>query len=62
MPSVCFSGIRYTITKENQRNLIWEYSSRRTSLNGTGGYLKVGRKGNAKWFFSENRRLDISWF
>ena len=25
--------------------------SRRTSLNGTGGYLKVGRKGNAKWFF-----------
>lgn len=30
-----------------------EVDSRRTSLNGTGGYLKVGRKGNAKWFFSE---------
>ena len=26
---------------------------KRTSLNGTGGYLKVGRKGNAKWSFSE---------
>ena len=25
----------------------------RTSLNGTGGYLKAGRKGNAKWAFSE---------
>ena len=25
----------------------------RTSLNGTGGYVKVGRKGNAKWSFSE---------
>jgi len=25
----------------------------RTSLNGTGGYMKVGRKGNAKWSFSE---------
>lgn len=25
----------------------------RTSLSGTGGYLRVGRKGNAKWFFSE---------
>jgi len=25
----------------------------RTSLNGTGGYLKVGRKGNNKWSFSE---------
>jgi len=25
----------------------------RTSLNGTGGYLKLGRKGNAKWTFSE---------
>lgn len=29
----------------------------RTSLNGTGGYLKVGRKGNAKWSFSET----FSW-
>ncbi|MDR1332246.1 MAG: carbohydrate binding family 9 domain-containing protein [Tannerella sp.] len=26
----------------------------RTSLNGTGGYVQVGRKGNAKWAFSEN--------
>ena len=26
----------------------------RTSLNGTGGYVKVGRKGNAKWAFSES--------
>lgn len=25
----------------------------RRSLNGTGGYVKVGRKGNAKWNFSE---------
>jgi len=25
----------------------------RTSLNGTGGYLKAGRKGNIKWSFSE---------
>ncbi|WP_277466032.1 DUF5916 domain-containing protein [Parabacteroides sp. PF5-6] len=25
----------------------------RTALNGTGGYLKVGRKGNARWSFSE---------
>jgi hypothetical protein len=25
----------------------------RTFLNGTGGYLKVGRKGNAKWSFAE---------
>ena len=25
----------------------------RTSLNGTGGYVKAGRKGNAKWTFSE---------
>lgn len=25
----------------------------KTSLNGTGGYLKIGRKGNAKWAFSE---------
>ena len=25
----------------------------RSSLNGTGGYVKVGRKGNAKWNFSE---------
>jgi hypothetical protein len=25
----------------------------RTSLSGTGGYLKVGRKGNAKWTFAE---------
>jgi hypothetical protein len=25
----------------------------RTSLNGTGGYLKLGRKGNSKWSFSE---------
>ncbi|MDL2265093.1 carbohydrate binding family 9 domain-containing protein [Parabacteroides sp. OttesenSCG-928-G21] len=25
----------------------------RTSLTGTGGYLKIGRKGNAKWTFSE---------
>ena len=29
----------------------------RTSLNGTGGYLKAGRKGNAKWTFSET----FSW-
>ena len=29
----------------------------RTSLNGTGGYLKAGRKGNAKWAFSET----FSW-
>jgi len=29
----------------------------RTSLNGTGGYLKAGRKGNAKWSFSET----FSW-
>jgi len=29
----------------------------RTSLNGTGGYLKAGRKGNAKWSFSE----QFSW-
>ena len=29
----------------------------RTSLNGTGGYLKTGRKGNAKWSFSE----QFSW-
>lgn len=27
--------------------------SERRSLSGTGGYLKVGRKGNAKWAFSE---------
>jgi hypothetical protein len=26
---------------------------RRTSLNGTGGYVQAGRKGNAKWAFSE---------
>jgi hypothetical protein len=25
----------------------------RTALNGTGGYLKIGRKGNSKWVFSE---------
>lgn len=29
----------------------------RTSLNGTGGYVKVGRKGNAKWSFSE----EFNW-
>ena len=29
----------------------------RTSLNGTGGYLKAGRKGNAKWSFTET----FSW-
>jgi hypothetical protein len=29
----------------------------RTSLNGTGGYLKAGRKGNVKWSFSET----LSW-
>lgn len=29
----------------------------RRSLNGTGGYVKVGRKGNAKWAFSET----FSW-
>jgi hypothetical protein len=29
----------------------------RTSLNGTGGYVKAGRKGNAKWSFSET----FSW-
>lgn len=29
----------------------------RRSLSGTGGYLKVGRKGNAKWTFSET----FSW-
>lgn len=29
----------------------------RRSLTGTGGYLKVGRKGNAKWNFSET----VSW-
>lgn len=29
----------------------------RRSLNGTGGYLKAGRKGNAKWNFSET----FSW-
>ena len=29
----------------------------RTSLSGTGGYLKAGRKGNAKWAFSET----FSW-
>ncbi len=29
----------------------------RTSLNGTGGYIKAGRKGNAKWAFSET----FSW-
>lgn len=26
----------------------------RTSLSGTGGYVKVGRRGNAKWTFSES--------
>lgn len=31
--------------------------STRSSLSGTGGYLKVGRKGNAKWTFSEN----VAW-
>ena len=30
-----------------------EVDESRTSLNGTGGYLKAGRKGNAKWAFSE---------
>ena len=30
----------------------------RTSLNGTGGYVKAGRKGNAKWSFSET----FNWF
>jgi hypothetical protein len=30
---------------------------RRTSLNGTGGYVKAGRKGNAKWSFSE----EFNW-
>ena len=30
---------------------------KRTALNGTGGYLKIGRKGNAKWAFSE----QFSW-
>jgi hypothetical protein len=29
----------------------------RTSLNGTGGYVKAGRKGNAKWSFTET----FSW-
>ncbi|MDR1201067.1 MAG: carbohydrate binding family 9 domain-containing protein [Tannerellaceae bacterium] len=29
----------------------------RKSLNGTGGYVKVGRKGNAKWSFSE----EFNW-
>ena len=29
----------------------------RTALNGTGGYLRAGRKGNAKWAFSET----FSW-
>ena len=29
----------------------------RTSLNGTGGYVKAGRKGNAKWTFTET----FSW-
>ena len=29
----------------------------RRSLNGTGGYIKVGRKGNARWTFSET----FSW-
>ena len=36
------SGSRYLKVDEN-----------RTSLNGTGGYLKAGRKGNNKWSFSE---------
>ena len=31
--------------------------STRRSLSGIGGYLKIGRKGNAKWNFSEN----FSW-
>ena len=33
----------------------------RRSLNGTGGYVKAGRKGNAKWAFSEtfNDRLGF---
>ncbi|MDR3142871.1 MAG: carbohydrate binding family 9 domain-containing protein [Tannerellaceae bacterium] len=29
----------------------------RTSLNGTGGYVKAGRKGNARWSFSE----EFNW-
>ncbi|MDR2148413.1 MAG: carbohydrate binding family 9 domain-containing protein [Tannerella sp.] len=29
----------------------------RTSLNGTAGYLKIGRRGNSKWSFSET----VSW-
>ena len=30
-----------------------DVDNRRTSLNGTGGYLQVGQKGNARWAFSE---------
>ena len=57
------NGSTSTITRL-QRNAVHYYqrtSSKdylgvdvnRTSLNGTGGYVKAGRKGNAKWSFTE---------
>ena len=30
------------------------FDPNRTSLNGSGGWLEIGRKGNAKWFFLES--------
>jgi hypothetical protein len=61
------NGSRDAITKL-QKNAVHYYQrtsgreylgvdENRTSLNGTGGYLKAGRKGNAKWAFSET----FSW-
>jgi hypothetical protein len=57
------SGSKEAVTRL-QRNAVHYYQrasardylgvdENRTSLNGTGGYLKVGRRGNAKWSFSE---------
>lgn len=34
----------------------------RTSLNGTGGYVKVGRRGNAKWNISETFSWNLPGF
>ena len=57
------SGTKEAITRL-QKNAVHYYhresakdylgvDENRTSLNGTGGYVKFGRKGNARWTFSE---------
>ncbi len=54
------SALQRSATHYYQRSSSQDYLSvdpNRRSLTGTGGYVKVGRKGNAKWSFSET----FSW-